>query len=175
MSAIDELTNAVVGIDYPHHEAHEGNAFVSSLVGTGKGDGDKINIYFKTPDSDKRLHMVMIGAASGAGFVRIKQDVTPSGSTAQPVYNRDRGSSMESGVLDSLGTIGRATQNITHTGGTLLEEALIPGAGKSAGGDNRSDAEFILKKNTAYVFEVESDAAGINLGLVLSWYEHEQV
>lgn len=177
LNPLDYVSGARTIIDFAHHELHDGSSFVTALTGTAKNDGTVINIYLKTPGtavSEKRVHLLARASASGAAWFRIKEGIAPTGTTAQAIYNRARESSTTSVVYDNAGTPvqGRATGNITHTGGTEIYTSLIPGAGKSAGGESRAEAEFILAPNTGYVFEVESDASGLTLGLELDWYEH---
>lgn len=177
LNPLDYISWARTTIDFAHHELHDGTSFVTALTGTAKNDGQVINIYLKTPGTavdQKRVHMTARAAAGGAAWFRIKEGIAPTGTTAQAIYNRARESSTTSVVFDNAGTPvqGRATGNITHTGGTEIYLSLIPGAGKSSGGESRAEAEFILKPDTGYVFEVESDASGLTLGLELDWYEH---
>jgi hypothetical protein len=71
--------------------------------------------------------------------------------------------------------VGKYGKDVTVTGnGTILIEEFS-GSARSSGGEGRSESEFMLAANTAYVFVVESDAAGLTLSLTLSWYEHTAV
>jgi hypothetical protein len=176
----DAVSGAAIVIDYAHHEIHEGDAFSAYHSATGKNDGDKINLYFKTPNTTKYIHAFTKWAGSGASYFRILEGPTVTantGTNAQAIYNRNRNSSGTSAVVDNA-TSPAANKygvdvTITVDGTKIYEE--YAGAARSSPGEGRSEAEFILKANTAYCFQVESDAAALSLFVAVSWYEHTAV
>lgn len=173
----DDVSGSKIWIDFPHHELHEGAAFTAFHAAGSKNDGDKINIYIKTPNTTTRLHMYTEWSASGAAYFRILEAPTVTantGTNAVAVINRERNSSTASTVVDNA-TSPAANKygkdvTITNDGTKVWEE--FSGAAKSAAGSGRSTNEFILKANTAYCFEAESDASSLVLAMTLSWYEH---
>lgn len=176
----DAVSDAAVVILYEHHEIHEGDAFLAHHSAGSKGDGDMINIYLKTPNTTKRLHMFAKWASSGAGYFRILEAPTVTantGTNAVVAVNRERNSATTSTIVDNATTpaANKYGKDVTVTGnGTVLVEEFS-GTAKTSAAEGRSDNEFILKANTAYVFQVESDAAGLTLWLNLNWYEHVRV
>lgn len=185
---IDSSTRALNVIDYTHHEIHAGAAYFAFHTDASKGDGDTINIYFKTPaetTSENLLcHVVVEWAASGAAFLNIYEAPTVTsgtGTNGNDVIDRNRNlttSSTLSGVQDNMGTssaAGAYAKDVTVTdNGTLIYQDYA-GTGKSSAASERAEEEIVLASDTEYVFEVESDAAGLTLFLRVDWYEHEDL
>jgi len=176
MTKLDAISNALVGIDYAHHELHSGDEFTICHSASGKNDGQTINIYLKTPNTTKLIHMLINWSANGQAYLNVREAPTVTANTGTPaqIYNRYRDSLTTSVVLDNE-TVPVANKvnldaTVTAPGTIIMQE--FAGAAKQFGALVRGNDEFILKANTAYVFEVESDAAGLVLSLCLSWYEH---
>lgn len=179
-SPTDKITNAIMTVDYAHHEIHGGSSFLAFHSAGSKNDGDKINLYFKTPNTTTRLHAFLQWSASGAAYGRILEAPTVTantGTNAQVVINRDRDSAKASTVVDNA-TSPAANKygidvTITNDGTKIFEE--FSGAAKTANAAGRAESEIILKANTAYCFQVESDASTLVLFMLVSWYEHAPV
>lgn len=177
---LDKATNTIQTIDYAHHEIHAGSHFSCSYYATGKNDGQTINIYLKTPDTAKWGHMIFNWSASGAAFGRVREAPTVTantGTNGQSIFNSNRNSATTSDMWDNAAVPvqGKFGYDVTVTApGTIIYEEYA-GAAKNQGGMGRNDEEIILDQNTAYVFEVESDAAGITLSMRLEWYEHTDI
>ena len=172
---IDETSGGLITLDYAHHEIHEGDAFTQFHAAGSKNDGTSINMYFKTPDTAKRIHILMVWASTGAAYGRILEAPTVTGNTGSHVtiLNHRRDSTNTSGVLDNstAQTVNKASKDVTTSSGTTIYEEYS-GAAKTSAGAGRNLAEYILNANTKYVFEVESDAASLVLSMALHWYEH---
>jgi hypothetical protein len=174
---IDTTTRSFQTIDYAHHEIHSGSSFVAKYYGTSKNDGQTINLYIKTPDTTKWGHMFFQWSASGAAYGRIYEAPTitaNTGTNGQAILNHNRNSATTSVMSDNATTpaADKYGTDVTKTAnGTIIYEEYA-GAAKSQGGAGRNEDEYILKRNTAYLFEVESDAAGLTLSINMSWYEH---
>jgi hypothetical protein len=168
---IDEATHALLGIDYAHHELHDGNmysvAYSVANIGQQTTPADVISLDFTAPDTTKWCHA--IGAAVCGGSARVVLMEAPTGGAADPTgqitpLNRNRNSSNTSGiaVFNYDSTVG--------TGGTVLLDEYI-GSGVKAGGDVRAEHEWILKQNTKYSLWIFS-TSGVAASLKIHWYEH---
>jgi len=173
----DSSTNALVLIDHPHHEIHSGKMFNAFHSASGKNDGDTINIYFKTPNTTTYCHCFMQWSSSGAAYGRIYEAPTVTsntGTNAIVVVNSNRNSANASAAVDNA-TSPAANKygiDVTVTAPGTTVNSSYSGSAKQFGGESRNENEYVLKSNTAYVFEVESDAAGLTLGMRIDWYEH---
>ena len=182
---LEQTTHAITTVAYPHAELHAGKYFDAWHTLTGKNDGTYLTIYFKTANTDKLCHMVASWQSSGAAYFRIREFpvVTANTGSSKAIYNRFRASTNTSGVFDNA-TVPVVNKHMTDvtiadrtpatpgvTGGEVIFEEY-DGIGKQSPGGGREMFERKLLKNTAYVYEVESDAAGLVLALQLGWYEH---
>jgi len=145
-------------------------------------------LYFKTPATAKRIHVVPSFSASTAANFSILEAPTIAaniGSHANVIYNRDRNSVNTSMVLDNA-TSAAANKFTTLTEaqiagdgtwalGTIIRTApLTVGAGPFATstGNDRGGQEFICKADTKYVFLITNTAASANNHfIVVDWYE----
>jgi len=187
----DGATNALRTISYEHHEIHSGSAFhVGYSVTTASSDDDVTGIMFKTPNTTKWLHLVATFNCSAPAEAIINEAPTlaDSGDGADKVVlNRNRNSDTTSTVasLEDTPTVGSVTtMNETQWGdvgvsaGTELEhEFLAGGSGpKAIGGTARGTQEWVLKKNTIYVFYLQNTGASANAhSISLDWYEHSNI
>jgi hypothetical protein len=174
---LDMISGSLEVIDYEHHEIHGGSSFSVSHYGTSKGDGDTINIYLKTPNTTKLCHVLFSWSSSGAAFGRIYEApviTANTGTNGVAIFNRYRDSANASVVVDNATSpaANKVGIDVTKTGDGTILLVEYAGVAKSQGASHRGDSEFILKANTAYLFEVESDAAGLTLNSTIAWYEH---
>ena len=59
------------------------------------------------------------------------------------------------------------------TGGSIIVNPVVIGAGKLVGGTSRNDNELILKQNTLYLLEITNNVVGNNvITQLFDWYEH---
>ena len=185
---IDSITSTLVEIGYEHHEIHEGDSFVTHVDNACTNTGEMTVLAFNTPNSSKRIHLVMSGTAtSGATFQLIETpsiDVDEAAGQLTP-YNRNRTVSTASTVL-SIKTVPvvaevsyyyeaqAAGANITKT--VALWTEVIGETGNpstKSGGGTRGQSEFILAKNTQYCIIITSNDDNDNVHHIsLNWYEH---
>jgi hypothetical protein len=184
---VDGSTGGICTVSYEHHEVHGGSSFaVFYAVTTAATDGHRTGIYLKTP-AVKEVHMVASFSASTAAKATVLEGPTldvNEGTHTLAILNRNRNSASTSGVKNNATTpaAGYVTSlteaqiaAINLTGGTTLHEyPLVAGAGpKPDGGAARDTQEWILKKDTAYLFMITNTAASANDHLLLlDWYEH---
>ena len=187
---LDASTHVLSTIEYEHHEIHAGSSFSAYYARTtDPTDAHRSGIYLLTPDTSKELHLVVEFSASFAAFFSICEGVTidlNEGTNGVSIYNRDRNSTKTSVAKDNA-TAHTANKVTTFTeaeiaaanfaAGTIIRtEPLIAGGGpKPAGGSSRGAQEYILKKNTPYVFLLTNVGANANVHhILLDWYEHQK-
>ena len=171
----DRSTAVQMSIDYAHHEAHEGSMYHAHTSAAG-GSATKATISFTTPNTAKWFHVVFFYRSNVEATFTMGEGatVTAVSGTDYKARNRNRNIADASTAI-SAGSAGGAT--FVTTGGTVTSFGTTVdfdhfGAGQKTGGESRSSNEWILKKNTTYAFEVESQAATSEVGLALTWYEH---
>ena len=184
---VDSSTHSLQTLTYEHHEIHEGRSFSASYsLTTAATDGHRTGIYLKTP-SEREMHMVMSFSATTAANLSIHESPVidaNAGTHTTPIYNRDRNSLNTSGCKNNataplaafITTLTEAQiAGASFTAGTVLrtEPLRVGDSPKPAGGANRDAAEYILKKDTAYIFLLTNTAASANTHYILvDWYEH---
>jgi len=131
--------------------------------------------------------MVVEFSSSFASFYSICEGVTidlNEGTNGVAIYNRDRNSTKTSTAKDNA--TAHAANKVTtfteaeiaaanFTAGTIIRTApLVVGGGpKPAGGSGRGSQEYILKRNTPYVFLLTNVGNNANVHyILLDWYEH---
>ena len=173
-AGLDAATNVMETIEYEHHEIHSGSSYHAYANAAG-GSGTKATITFTTPDTLKWAHVVVSGVSNVIASFTFGEGATvtsPTGSDFVP-RNRNRNSDNVSGMISSgsAGGAGNVTTGATVTDfGTILQFQQM-GAGK-VGGESRGAAEWVLKRNTTYALECESQAATSEVHVNLEWYEH---
>ena len=182
---IDAATGAVPTIEYEYHEIHEGDSFSCWYLQDVAGIGNRSIITFRTPDTDRWVHVTVTFSATVMAHGRIYEAPAVTDDTGAPldIFNRDRNSATTSTVWDTSPVIDVQNQATYFTVATMgnvvpgIEIAhmhLGTGEGKKTiGGDQRGAQEWILEQNTLYAFEIESVNADANTHVItLDWYEH---
>ncbi len=175
LARLDPVTFVPISIDTAHHHIHDGSSYHAFINAVG-ASGTKATLTFKTPNTSKLIHIVVGFRANVESLITCGEASTvtgASGSDFTPV-NRNRNSSTTSGLITegSAGGAGKITQGATVTNfGTILHIEHI-GDGKQEGGEARGTHEWVLKPDTVYAIEVETEAASSEAHLELDWYEH---
>ncbi len=161
---VDAAISALRMIDAAHAEVHEGEAFMVSGSAAAAAEAT-YEVRFQTPNSMKECHMMFKASSSLEMRVQIFETTTKThvGNNALTPLNRNRNSNETS------------TATVCHTpgdtgDGDVMFDETVGTTGKS-GGITRSDAEFILKRNTAYLVKLTSNKASNTLNAELDWYE----
>lgn len=165
---IDANTRAIYIVDYAHHEAHAGSAFVAEDV-EDVPNSSTFDYAIVTPDTTKHAHMI-VAASSNLGMqIDIYEDATLSDNgTLIPSYNRNRN------IATAATTLVYHTPTVTATGSTIIfhrrwGDAVKQGTGGGARGQN----ELILKQNTTYLVRFTNQVADTNLlDVLFDYYEH---
>ena len=160
----DDIGSALVTIDFPHHEVHEGSFFTTSYYfGSVANNATFIMLLLTGAKYD---HIVWGIACGGDCEVEIvAEPVVTNVGTSIAVYNMNRGS------LNAPLTAAWHTPTIA--GGVTLEHFLIPGGSgpQSPGGIARAGAEWIIKPNTYYAVRGTNRSGNSQLAsIVMQWY-----
>jgi hypothetical protein len=188
----DKSTLCEVGIDYAHHEAHDGKHFTISNVWQGVDIATPYRgiVFYMPESSDDYAHLLWTVSAIGTTLVTLEEDVSvavaSNGAVAIPFdetpYNNRRGSAnvaeLEVGFADTEARISNVPT------GTVIWQDVIgssggPAGSRSPGGASR-DLEFILKKHglaadsaqTAYILRAQTLVDDNIISMVMDWYEH---
>ena len=182
LQEFDNMFKIPIGITVAHHEIHEGCSFVSDIVDESMGDNDTLSLAFKTPNTTKRVHMIVETSLKGAGHIEIDEGGTwdVGSGTQNPIYNRDRNSTEISTLLENT-TSGPFIANnavilnaSSYGAGTIIHDFYVFGE-KKLGGQLRDVEEIILKKNQTYMVIATADAGTNGAQITLNWYEHVSV
>lgn len=173
-------------LDLPHHEIHDGLHFTVSIVDETMGDNDVILLAFKTPNTTKYMHIVIVFSVIVAGHVEILENNTwtrVQQSTVN-IYNNNRNADNISGALENASqsdfNAGSklqgsfvALQSLVNTGGVIYQDWIMAGGASKGGGFKRAEDEVVLKQDTTYVVRLTADGGSNGAFLGLSWYEHQ--
>jgi hypothetical protein len=164
----DDITQVLSTIEYEHHEIHGGSSFTAHHKFPLVGSGAFAKMYFKSPASGPKAHMIASFSAKAEAEFQIRESATVSLSgTALTAFNRDRNSSNSSTC-----TV-RSSATVTMSGTSLGTIQVGGGNGAQGfGGGGSGRAEFILKVGTIYLFQVKSEAASNDVIIEADWYEH---
>lgn len=166
--AYDDITGALVGIDVPHHEIHEGETFfISYKTPDDSPIGDNATVTLGVTTAAKYAHILARGACGGDAEGELYEGATWTGGTSLNVFNKNRAKT-ESPTL----TVVRGPTPVLL--GTLLENEFIPGGTgpQAIGGAATQRAEWILKPGTQYLFRITNRSGGAQpASMALEWYE----
>lgn len=162
---LDEITRALVFLDYAHHEVHEGDSFYFN-ENLALGNGASQDYLFTTPNSAKRAHWGYEFDAIDAGVtLNIYEASDRAGTTLQTVFNRDRNSISANTTTLHKGVSGGTTDG-TNIGTRRAGARTI---GRQFG----TSGERILKENTKYIVRLTNlSTATNNVWVEFNWYEH---
>lgn len=167
MSKVDNSTIALIVIDYPHHEIHDGSAYMAAKTFT-HGAGASPNVLVVTPDSSKYAHFMFYVVSDDACTVTLYEGSDYGGGSALTAVNRNRNSNNTSQLT-------LTTDSADGGGGKGTAIWITQGGANAFLGSNpantTSRAEVILKRDTKYLIEAVG-AAGDVITVDLDWYEH---
>ena len=180
-AVLDGMSDALVTIDYSHHETHGGSAFHVQNYNAAVAAAASIRISFKTPAGTKRAHMIFSFASAGGSHLTIAEGATwttDTGTVVVPV-NQLRvaapGASMllEDKTATSDWTANGVLTDVTAVAaGTTLRNVYVFGANK-VGGNGEHDAEIILMPDQTYTISITNDESTAKAMILhLDWYEH---
>ena len=163
----DEITGALVQIDYAHYEMHEGDHyFIKTFIFDTGGTGNTTLFAFTTPTNGRRIHAKALLAPDVDFEISIYEGSVITGGTPVAGINNDRDSTNVAGLT--------AVASPTHVIPGLKIWTARNGGGKNAVGVAPGlNYEIIAKTNSTYVFEIikRTTADGV-VDIDFFWYEH---
>jgi len=162
-------------IAFGYKKIHEGIAYMTHVRDAALGNGASISIYFKTPDTTKTIHVVVLAYSSSAAVLEVLEAPTVTAGTGSDlgIFNRNRTSSQTTTVLNNAvpPVAGGASKTvITTNDGTIFHFQTL-GTGQKESGETRDVNEFILATNTEYIFRITSSSAGNSVYVSANYYE----
>ena len=120
-----------------------------------------------TPNTTKYAHFTYALEVELETNMFLYEDAIATAGSAVVAYNRDRNN------LTAATVVVTSTPTGITTGSTIIRQNHY-GTGKTAGGDDRTVNEFILKKNTKYLLRLTNLVANATnyCSVRLNWYEH---
>lgn len=160
---IVDSDNYVKTIDKMHCEIHEGNAY-QVFYDASYSTANYMNVIFQTPDSTKQIHIYFACETQAESEINLYENTTSTlYSSTLTAINRNRQSTRTSNC-----TIYMSTNVLSTTLGTNIYK-WHQGSGKS-GEDDRTQNEFILGRNTSYLYRVTPVSSGW-IAFRSIWYE----
>jgi hypothetical protein len=172
---LDAVSLGLIVNTFPHHEIHEGNAYVVHQV-NDLTINQVLDIQITTPATTKWCHTVFHFEVENETQVFLYEDIPIStAGTAHTSQNRNRNSSNTAGVLvaeivnASVNDANSDTDATDSAVETILEQFV--GAGQRETGSGTTRLEYVLKQNTEYSLRFIATAAGF-VNWMIDWYEH---
>ena len=173
VAIVDGNTGAIVTIEYPHHQIHDGKHFQYSEV-VDLPVNNVLDIQITTPNTTEWTHMTAEFDVENETEWWVYENVTINvAGAAVNEYNTNRNSAnVATTVLATItnADIANANADTAIAGATFLFHG-IAGAGKKVGGQGSSRQELILLQNEDYTIRFESTVAGY-VSFLIRWYEH---
>lgn len=170
----ENVTGGVTTIDSDHRYIHQGKLFESFVKTTILTTGTYA-IAIHTP-IDKELHYRPSTISPSADKITIElfEGSTYSAGTNIPIINHKRtdGETATQAVKGGV-TIGMA--------GTKIAQVFLPGSTgigqtRTGGGFNGSNNEWILKKDTIYIYKITNESTESNtIQVNFFWYEEDEL
>lgn len=159
----DGLTGALITIDYPHHEVHDGSFYICSDI---SGSVSSKIWRITTPNTTMRAHFTLMVSSDQAITLGFYENPTLNAAGTQlTAYNADRNSA-------NTATVTAFKDTTTTSDGTLLFTTVTgsSNAKSQVGGAARAGSEYILKQNEDYLIKCTLANAGY-VSIILDWYE----
>ena len=180
-AVLDGMSDALVVLDYSHHEAHAGSTFHVQNYGAAVAAAGNVRISFATPSGTKRAHMIFSFASEGSSHLIIAEGATwttETGTVVAPT-NQLRAAAPGASMLleDRTDTPnwtadGVLTDATAVGAGTSLRDVYVFGSNK-VGGTGSHGQEIILMPDQTYTISLtNNEATAKQLILHLDWYEH---
>ena len=184
---LDAITGVPSGIDYAHHEIHDGNFYCLHHLEADFDKVDVIGILLTTPNTLNRFHMLAVVYAGSASLFEILEAPTLDAANYPSVFstpmNRDRNSNNTSTVrsvraapvVNEYSVKRPADSSPVTADGTVIHAEMIGSSKQGGGAGARDNNEYILKQNTTYYFRLSGSAGGADNSvgsIVLNYYEH---
>lgn len=163
-----DSSDALVTIDFDHHEIHEGCHFTATVYDADVDIAAPKYVRVTAPNTATRIHMILFVSGDGGFLFQFYENPTllaaGAGVTA---YNNDR----NSGNAATATVFQDTTTQGPNNDGTLLDASYSGGEKKRVSGDIGSRDEWILKQDEDYLVKVTADADNTKITVIAKWYE----
>jgi hypothetical protein len=164
--AFDPVSRALITLDFPHHEIHEGDHYEIQEWKDITGAGTDYDIRIVTPDVDTWSHFTMHFQTEDEFSTTLYEGATLSAGTAITPINNNRNSANASGMTITH------TPTVTAVGTPIKSWKTGVGTGDQGTTTNGRN-ELILKRNTTYLLRFSRVPSGTGyVDYNLNWYEH---
>ena len=159
------------GIEFEHHEIHEGHGFTFQ---EGFALNDEPRYYLiQAADTKREPHIIITASGSQDTSVLFQEGSTLGGDTVLNVRNRNRRSNIPPQTRIWRGTTGVETGTLLNLFSAQWGIATASGGRGGAGGQAPGRHEFILARDTKYLLTITALSANVNnITVFLDWYEH---
>lgn len=167
----DRITRNFKFIDQPHHEAHEGRAFLA-VYSALKDDAGFIEMRFRPNHATRRAHMTIIVVSALAATVQFWQATTKTHVVANNIDPMNR---LFDSPHDSILSVCHTPAG-SQAGAARLTEYIgstTTPARVDVGGGSNTRGELILTPFQDYLITLTSRSDNNALTIILDWYEHE--
>ena len=166
---MDPLSSCLLTMDFEHHHVHEGATYEAWFSAAGVANNATAAMLMTTKDTDDLVHIVCRATVTAQCLLEIIEAPTATHGNAITPRNRNRSLANPDASTDTV-----SSTPTSISGGTVIYAELL-GSGRASGGESRSSAEYILKRNTKYLFRVTCQAGSggtSNINIDLGWYSH---
>ena len=169
----DANTGAIVTIEFPHHQIHDGKHFQYSEV-VELPINNVLDIQITTTNTTEWAHMTAEFDVESETEWWVYENVTINvAGAAVNEYNTNRNSANGATIVLATITnanIANANADTAIAGATFLFHGKA-GAGKKVGGQGSSRQELVLLQNEDYTLRFSATGAGY-VSFLIRWYEH---
>ena len=162
----DSVGDALVTIDYAHHEIHGGSFYTTSRY-ESVGAASTVSLLLTTPSAGSAIcHLTGAILADGAGVWTWSEAPNASGGTAITPYNNNRTSANAANLT--------VTYDPTFvSSGTVLAQSHLGTYAPSVnvGGQFSNRQEWILEEETIYLIRFTADGASCRTTIIVEFYE----
>ncbi len=165
----DNLFRVPVTIDVAHHETHEGDAYAIATFVDPVADEASLDIGVLTPAGGKWGHFVAEVDFLGMCELYIYEAPTYTGGTSITPRNRNRNYA-DNSIMTAV-----SGPTVSAVGTELVKSKAGSGTNNKTvrTGQVRSQAEWILRADTKYLFRVTNESGGNSyIAPTINWYEH---
>ena len=180
-AVLDGMSDALVVLDYSHHETHAGSSFHVQNYGAAVAAAGNVRISFATPDGTKRAHMIFSFASEGSSHLIIAEGATwttNTGTVVAPTNQLRAAAPGASMLLEDKTDTPNWTANGVLTdatavgAGTSLRDIYVFGSNKVGGTGNHGQEIILMPDQTYTISLTNNESTAKQLILHLDWYEH---
>ena len=166
---LDEITNSVPVISYPHHKVHDGDMYQTHTMNLALADDASLDIVFVVREYE--AHANFSAAIGGDAYAFLYENTAPVDyGTPLTIWCMNR-------VANKIATAGAYTAPTHSNIGAELNGSVIPGGSghplAAAGGVARTNTEWILHPDRNYLARITNKSGGaVVASMMVQWYEN---